>query len=241
MAGDIERSTSWGTGIEQQGLHFLIYSLLPWISLIEQSIRYTLVVQPERYYAKLNHNAILRMDAKTQAEVLTLYLDKGVLNPNECRELLERNPRAGGDTYRDPSARVATTRLPPEDREPEPEPEPGDDDDEEKNARALALSLARARVDDLLGEERERLIRLAREHAKDGEAWRSAVAAFYGRFAGRVSKALACSKAGAKGWCETRRGLMFAEGAAGLGDGNQAEARAALVSLALANGGDPTC
>lgn len=102
MVGDVERSTSWGTGIEQQGLHFLIYSLLPWIELVEQSVRFTLTVQPERFYMKHNPGKLLQLDQKTQAEVLQILLQNGVLSANECRELLDRNPRAGGDEYMTP-------------------------------------------------------------------------------------------------------------------------------------------
>ena len=43
------------------------HALLPWIELLEQSIRFSLVVQSDRFYAKFNVNALLRMDAKTQA------------------------------------------------------------------------------------------------------------------------------------------------------------------------------
>jgi HK97 family phage portal protein len=99
MVGDVERSTSWGTGIESQGLQFLIYSLQPWLELWEEKIRKDLVVRPERYYAKFNPGALLRMDQKTQAEVCQIYIQTGVYSPNEVRELLERNPREGGDEY----------------------------------------------------------------------------------------------------------------------------------------------
>lgn len=129
MVGDVERSTSWGTGIEQQGLHFLIYSLLPWIELIEQSIRFSLVVQADRYYPKMNVNAILRMDARAQAGVFSILIDKGVLSPNECRELLERNPRPGGDEYKNVAAPqpLPVRAVPSQQPEPQPaEPAPPD-------------------------------------------------------------------------------------------------------------------
>jgi len=232
MVGDVERSTSWGTGIEQQGLHFLIYSLLPWIELIEQSIRFTLVVQPDKFYPKFNVNAILRMDAKAQADVFAILVDKGILNPNECRELLERNPRKGGDEYAKPGAAQPppAPSLPDAMRPMEP------DSDEVDAARALATAsaIAHARALELLDEERQSLSRLAKEHAKQGEAFRAAAARFYGHFSGRVSVAMACDKTSAKGWCETRRGLVLSDGIAGLTDQNQAAA--ALVAIAL-NGG----
>jgi hypothetical protein len=241
MVGDVERSTSWGTGIEQQGLGFLIYSLQPWITLIERAILFTLVVQPERYYPRVNAAAILRMDAKAQADVFAVLIDKGVLNPNECRELLERNPREGGDEYvdvaKEPAAPGVQTVPAPDD----PPDEPDEDDAEDATAQALATArgLAQARAQELLAEEYRGLVRLAKEHANDSDAFRVAVARFYGHFAGRVSAALACDRSEAKAWCETRRGLVRPRTLAGQQKA-QNEAAAVLVALALNNGG-ATC
>lgn len=237
MVGDVERSTSWGTGIEQQGLHFLIYSLQPWITLIEQAILFSLVVQPERYYAKVNAQAILRMDAKAQADVFGVLIDKGVLNPNECRELLERNPREGGDEYVDPAAKSQPTpgvQTVPAPEEPPAEPDEDDTEDTAAQALATARGIAQARAVELLEEEAQALTRLARQHAKEDDAFRVAAARFYGHFAGRVATAMACDRTAAKGWCETRRGMVLADGI-----GAVTQDAAALVALAL-NGG-ATC
>ncbi|MEO8247641.1 MAG: phage portal protein [Chloroflexota bacterium] len=103
MVGDVERSTSWGTGIEVQGLGFLIYTLQPTIELTEQSIRRVLVYQPERFYPKFNVAALLRADSKTQMDVFSIGILNGIYSPNECRELLDRNPRDGGDDYLTPN------------------------------------------------------------------------------------------------------------------------------------------
>lgn len=243
MVGDVERSTSWGTGIEQQGLHFLIYSLQPWITLLEQAIQFSLVVQPERYYPKINAQAILRMDAKAQADVFGVLIDKGVLNPNECRELLERNPRKGGDEYVDPAGKASALAPAPTVKEvpPETDPEEEDPEDDAEDTTAKALAAARAiaqtRAAELLDEERHALARLAKSHAKEANAWRVAAARFYGHFAVRVAGAMVCSKAAAKEWCEVRRGLVLADGLAGLTDERRDQGATALVDLALSNGG----
>src|SRR5512139_682533 len=235
MVGDVERSTSWGTGIEQQGLHFLIYSLQPWIELIEQSIRYWLVVQPERYYPKFNVSAILRMDAKTQADVLAIYLDKGVLNPNEARELLERNPREGGDEYAK-SGTPAAPEPPPTQQMPmdDPPADGGEDNGMQERARALAS----ASVQELLADEERALVKMAQEHAKDDAAWQEAMRRFYGRFAGRIAGTLACPKPAAKAWCDARRGLIASRGLVWIEEGRK-EAAETLSGLALEDGGRP--
>jgi HK97 family phage portal protein len=238
MVGDVERSTSWGTGIEQQGLHFLIYSLQPWVELLEQSIRFTLVVQPERYYPKFNVNALLRMDSKTQADVFGKLIDKGVLSPNECRELLERNPREGGDEYVDPAAKSAPPPpppVPPSPDEPQPdEPQPDEPQPDKSQAvAARATALARARAEELVAEEGRQLRELATKHSKDEAGWRAAVAGFYGRFAAKVESSLACSNRAAKQWCESRRSGVL--GAAGLISFQTTQQRVveALVGMAL--------
>ena len=214
MVGDVERSTSWGTGIEQQGLHFLIYSLAPWIELLEQSIRFTLVVQPERYYPKFNVSAILRMDAKAQADVFDTLISIGVLNPNECRELLDRNPREGGDEYKDVAAPapgpVVQSQPPVPGRQQPPPDDPG------AEARAAAVRIATAAASEVLLEEDRSISRLAKVHSKNNETWRPAVAGFYGRFAARVASGMGCTKQAAKAWCEWRRDHLLEGGLLGL-------------------------
>lgn len=213
MVGDVERSTSWGTGIEQQGLHFLIYSLLPWIELLEQSLRFWLVVQPEKFYPKFNVGALLRMDQETQASVFATLIDKGVLNPNECRELLDRNPRDGGDEYVNPAKPTAAPppRLPP--GRPPGEDEGEDIEDENEAARAAAaLKVTKTRAQELLAEEGQALAKMARQHSKDSEAWRSAVAGFYGRFARRIASTGIRSLPEARAWCAARRDHVLVAG-----------------------------
>jgi len=96
--------TSWGTGIEQLGLFLITYCLMPWFVAWEEVIAMSLLTEEERdagYYAKFNEAALLRGSLKDQAEFLSKALGgpgaTGYLMPNEARELMERNPRPGGD------------------------------------------------------------------------------------------------------------------------------------------------
>jgi len=185
------------------------------------------VVQPERYYPKMNPGKLLRMNAESQAHVFSVLIEKGVLNPNECRELLERNPRDGGDEYVDVTKpEPAPVRRPQE--------APPDDDEEDVAASALikARTIANARALELLAEEERAVTGLAQEHARSSTAWRSAVAGFYGRFSARVALAMVCERQAAKAWCEFRRDRILAEGLAGL-NGDAAET---LADLSLVEG-----
>ena len=212
MVGDVERSTSWGTGIEVQGLQFLIYSLQPWIELMEQSIRFTLVVQEDRFYPKFNVSALLRMDAKTQAAVFESHIQNGILSPNECRELLERNPREGGDEYVDPAKAAAPPPAPPR---PPDDPDDSDDDADEPPADAHAADvrqIAAAHVSELLAIEKSGLVEMAAKHAKSQRSWRAAVTGFYGRFSKRIAETGLLPSEAAKQWCVARRDIVLSDG-----------------------------
>lgn len=99
MIGDTERSTSWGTGIEQQSIGFVRYTLRPWLVCIEQALSSLL---PRGQYVRFNVDALLRGDTKAQAESFLLARNGGWLNVNEIRSYYDRAPVEGGDSYIQP-------------------------------------------------------------------------------------------------------------------------------------------
>jgi HK97 family phage portal protein len=98
MIGDTEKSTSWGTGIEQQGIGFVTYTLRPWLVSIEQRIRADLFTESDRetWFAEFLVDGLLRGDAKGRAESLAIQRQNGVLNADEWREIENRNPLPDG-------------------------------------------------------------------------------------------------------------------------------------------------
>ena len=48
-------------------------------------------------YFKFNENVILRTDTKSQAEILSKYVQNGIRTPNEARALLDAPDKEGGD------------------------------------------------------------------------------------------------------------------------------------------------
>ncbi|MDD5775516.1 MAG: phage portal protein [Candidatus Omnitrophica bacterium] len=68
----------------------------------ESAIRRDLLTEAERgrYYAKFNVDALLRGDFLTRMQGLQIGINSEIINPNEARELLDRNPYDGGDVYR---------------------------------------------------------------------------------------------------------------------------------------------
>lgn len=102
MVQNTDRATF--NNIENLGMGFVNYSLVPYLTRIEQRINVGLVNKEKRgqFYAKFNVGALLRGDMKSRYESYATGINWGILSPNECRDLEERNPREGGDVYLTP-------------------------------------------------------------------------------------------------------------------------------------------
>lgn len=97
MVGHSEKSTSWGTGIEQQMIGFLTFTLGPWLRRIEQSINKDLLTPAERqrFYAKFAVEGLLRADSAGRAAFYGAMVNNGVLTRDEVRQLEDREPMGG--------------------------------------------------------------------------------------------------------------------------------------------------
>jgi HK97 family phage portal protein len=98
LVGDVERSTSWGTGIEQQSIGFVVYSLRPWLVRIEQSVHRDLFRRDERatWFAEFLVDGLLRGDALSRNRALAVQRQNGIINADEWREIENRNPLPDG-------------------------------------------------------------------------------------------------------------------------------------------------
>ncbi|OZI64610.1 phage portal protein [Bordetella genomosp. 4] len=97
MVGHTEKSTSWGTGIEQQMIGFLVFTLGPWLKRIEQSISKDLLspIERMRYYPKFSVEGLLRADSAARASFYSVMVNNGILTRDEVRELEDRAPMGG--------------------------------------------------------------------------------------------------------------------------------------------------
>ena len=93
MIGQTEKSTSWGTGIEQQSIGYVIHTLRPWLMRIEAAMTRVL---PRGQFVKFNVDGLLRGDIKSRYEAYRVALEGGFLNPDEVRALEDRPPIPGG-------------------------------------------------------------------------------------------------------------------------------------------------
>ena len=92
---ETEKSTSWGTGLEQQMMGWLVIDLGPDLVSVEQ--RVTRALKPEQVYAKFSVEGLLRGDSAARASFYTALWNLGALSTNEIRALEEQPPVEGGD------------------------------------------------------------------------------------------------------------------------------------------------
>lgn len=101
MLGDTAKSTSWGSGIEQQSIGFVAYTLEDWLTGWEQTIARDLITEPD-IFARFNRAGLVRGDIKTRADAYMKFRQMRVLSANDVRELEDWNPVPGGDEYDNP-------------------------------------------------------------------------------------------------------------------------------------------
>lgn len=85
---------------EMQNISFYIDTELYILKQYEEEINYKLLTPgeiKEGKYFKFNENVILRTDAKSQADILTSYVQNGIYTPNEARAYTNKPGKEGGD------------------------------------------------------------------------------------------------------------------------------------------------
>lgn len=90
-----EKTTSWGSGIEQLMIGFIRQTIGPWVDAIQQDMNWKLFTEEEReqgYYIKLNMNALLRGDMKARADFYQKVFGVGGFSPNRILELEDEDP-----------------------------------------------------------------------------------------------------------------------------------------------------
>jgi HK97 family phage portal protein len=137
MIGHMDKSTAWGTGLEQMNLWFLTYGLRPWLRAIEQEITRSVFTPAQRmlYYCEFNVDGLLRTDSEKRANMMKVYVDSGINTPNEMRAKNNDPPLEGGDKLtmasgrmpldmlgQQPPAAAPPADLPPPDPIPSPSP-----------------------------------------------------------------------------------------------------------------------
>lgn len=97
--GILDRATF--TNIEHQALEFVTESLVTWLTLWEQSIKQSFIVEPD-VYCEFNVSGLLRGDVKARYEAYAIARNWGWLSVNEIRKLESMNAINNGDEYLQP-------------------------------------------------------------------------------------------------------------------------------------------
>ena len=114
MVGHTQKSTSWGTGIEQQTLGFLKFSLRRRIKRFEAACERKLLTPADRANGvsiEFNIEGLLRADSKGRAEFYRTMTAIGAMTINEARMLEGLPPVEGGDVPRMQAQNVPITET----------------------------------------------------------------------------------------------------------------------------------
>lgn len=106
LLADVEKTTSWGTGIEQQMIGLVQFTLLPWLRAVEQ--RLTLDVLPGGWTkgvwrAEYSVEGLLRGDSSARARFYHQAITDGWLSRNEVRDRENLETVDGLDEFLAPS------------------------------------------------------------------------------------------------------------------------------------------
>jgi len=122
LLGDTEKSTSWGTGLEQQNTGFIQYTGLDLHVMWEEACKQQLLSKADRkagFFIKIDPRILLRGDQKTRSEGYARALGSGGGVPwmtvNEVRALEDLPPITGGDVLPARSTAPPPT-TPPKDK-----------------------------------------------------------------------------------------------------------------------------
>jgi len=103
MIGHTEKSTSWGTGLEQQTLGFQKFTLRRRLKRIEQALEKQLLTPRDRVEGitiEFNIEGLLRADSAARSNFYAKMTQIGVMTINEVRALENLPPVEGGDVPR---------------------------------------------------------------------------------------------------------------------------------------------
>lgn len=105
MIGATEKTTSWGTGIEQMGQGFVDYTLSPHIQRLEDELNRKLFLRAPKY-ARVNVDGLMRGDAMARSTYFKAAIggtqNPAWMTPNEVRARENLPPIEGGDDLTNP-------------------------------------------------------------------------------------------------------------------------------------------
>ncbi|MBA1200461.1 phage portal protein [Pseudomonas capeferrum] len=98
MVGKTDAGSNWGTGLEQQMIAFLTFSISSITNQIQQCVNKRLLTAVERqtYYGEFSLEAFLKADTAGRSAWYSQMTQNGIMTRDECR-VKENLPRHGGN------------------------------------------------------------------------------------------------------------------------------------------------
>ena len=186
----VSRSTSWGTGINEQTIGFAVFTMDPWLTELEESIDRDFLDDGETHYAKFNRKALLAANMRDRASFYQTMTSIKAMTPNEVRDAEDMDDVWWGD---------------------EPLPSPNESVQRDPGqARAIAAEAAGR----LIRKEIARVTHIGKRAATDQGAFAAALTEFYAQHADEVAQALHISMDCARTYCEEQRDAVLTHGIA---------------------------
>lgn len=220
--------------VEQLGIDFVTYSLMPWLKLWEQELWFKLLTPEEQktHDFRFNVNGLLRGDSAARREWYRTMITLGVFSRNEVRELEEMNPIEGGDVCLIQGAMVAigddgvpmlpasSNKASEGDTQPE-ETDPEDNSDGMSSPDTSAMVIARAVLQESLSRMAFKELQAATRAANDPSKFTTWLEEFYGTHSDKMKDAVRVAAFSLKcagmnvteesivsKWCDESRGVL---------------------------------
>lgn len=248
LIGETSKTTTWGTGVEQMTIGFVVYHIGPWLEDDEQALKRDLIPEDD-LYAEHSVEGLLRGDSKSRAEFFQTLRQNGVINAEDWarKENLPAPEGAAAKAYWRP-ANMADANAPPE----EPPSAPGAEmpgkpptkrmpdepmmDDEGKafgrDAAARYVRLMQAAAERVVRRETAAMARIATREADDPDEWRRLVEAFYADHSAYVSEAMQIQPETASVYVIAHRDALMTHGAGVMSNWSTVGVQS-LVALAI--------
>ncbi len=166
LAGQEEKSTTWGTGLIEMKNAVVTFTVRPWGTRWEQGLTRALLTEEEQeeYFIEFLYADLLRGDLKSQMESYKTGREIGVWSPNDVRKKLNENPREGGDEYQDtPAGAAPNASVQPV--------VPANENEEEEEARAIPEPLRADAVRRIANKEIREVEERAKKANNDPAKW----------------------------------------------------------------------
>jgi HK97 family phage portal protein len=91
-----EKTTSWGSGIEEQNLSYLQDAVTPILVSLEAAFNPLVRYENPDYYVRFNVSSLLRGNMAARKDYYQALWNVGALSPDDIRALEDSNPLPGG-------------------------------------------------------------------------------------------------------------------------------------------------